>query len=104
MTEQSPHLEWFAVKESLSLNGHVCLYAGCDQATIARSKIDARKRLIDLKGPWLFGLCLDMTPIVETECNVAVLLNLEDNNTTTQSVNRSRGDEYNIARFGDNAH
>jgi hypothetical protein len=97
LTEQSPHPEWFAVKEPLSLNGHVCLYAGCGQATIARPKIDARKRLIDLKRPWLSGLGIDMSPIVEAECNVAVLLNLEDNNTTTQSVNRSRGDENSIA-------
>jgi hypothetical protein len=104
LTEQSPHPEWFAVKEPFSLNRHVCLHAGRDQATVARSKIDARKRLIDLKRSRLSGLCVDMSPIVETECHVAVLLNLEDNNITAQSVNRSRGNEYSIAWFRDNSH
>jgi hypothetical protein len=104
LTEQSPHPEWFTIKESFALNGHVCLYAGRDQATDAPLKIYAGKRLIDLKRPWLSSLRVDMAPIVKAERHVAVLLNLEDNNITAQSVNRSRRDEYGITWFGDNAH
>jgi hypothetical protein len=104
LTKQSPHPEWFAIKESLALNGHVCLYAGRGQAAGAPFKIYAGKRLIDLKRPWLSSLRVYMTPVVKAECNVAVLLNLEDDNITAQSVNRSRRDEYGITWFGDNAH
>ena len=104
MTEQSPQPERFAIKESLALNGHGCLYAGRDQAAGAPFKIYAGKRLIDLKRPWLSSLRVDMAPVVKAECNVAVLLNLEDNNVAAQSVNRSRRDEYGIARLGGNAH
>jgi hypothetical protein len=104
LTEQSPHPEWFAIKESLALNGHGCLYAGRNQAAGAPLKIYAGKRPIDLKRPWLSSLRVYMTPVVKAECNVAVLLNLEDDNITAQSVNRSRRDEYGITWFGDNAH
>jgi hypothetical protein len=104
LTEQSPHPEWFAIKESLALNGHVCLYAGRDHAPDAPFKIYAGERLIDLKRPRLSSLRVYMTPVVKAECNVAVLLNLEDNNITSQSVNRSRRDEYGITWLGDNAH
>jgi len=104
LTEQSPHPEWFAIKESLALNGYVCLYAGRDQAADDSFKIYAGKRLIDLKRPWLSSFRVYMTPVVKAECNVAVLLNLEDNNAAAQSVNRSRRDEYGIAMLGDNAH
>jgi len=43
-------------------------------------------------------------PNRKAERHVAVLLYFEDNNITAQSVNRSRRDEYGIARFWDNAH
>ena len=45
-----------------------------------------------------------MAPIVKAECNIAVLLDLEDNNVVAQSMNRSRRDEYGVARLGDNTH
>jgi hypothetical protein len=80
LTEQSPQPEWLAIEESLSLDGHGGLYARRDQATGAPFKIDAGKRLIDLQRPWFSSLRVNVTPVVKAECDVAILLDLEDNN------------------------
>jgi len=45
-----------------------------------------------------------MAPIVKSECHIAILLNLENHNIVAQSVNRSRRDEYGIARLRGDAH
>src|ERR1035438_6890376 len=93
-----------AIKESLALNRCGSLHTGRDQAAIARSKLYAGKCLINLQRPRLQGLLVNMPPIVKPECHIAILLNLEDDNTLTQSVNRSRRDENGIARLRHNAH
>ena len=54
------------------------------------------KSLLDLEGPWLTRLRVDMTPIVKTESHITVLLNLKDNNAGAQRMNRSRRDEYSV--------
>jgi hypothetical protein len=92
-----------AIKESLALNRCGSLHAGRDQATIARSELYAGKSFINLQWPWFFGLRVDMTPIVEPECDIAVLLNFKDDNILTQTVNRPTGDEYGISRIRGNA-
>jgi hypothetical protein len=74
-----------AIKESLALNRCGSLHAGRDQATIARSELYAGKSFINLQWPWFFGLRVDMTPIVEPECDIAVLLNFKDDNMNTAS-------------------
>jgi hypothetical protein len=99
LPKQSPQLERITVKESLALNRCSRFNAGRNQATIARSKIYAGKSLIHLQRPRLVGLRVDMAPIVKPECHIAVLLDLKNNNILTQSVNRSGGDEYGIARL-----
>ena len=76
--------------KSLSRSTGVCgFYTGRDQAAIALSEIYAGKSLINLQRPWLFGLRVDMAPIVKAKCRIAILLNLEDNNIVAQRVNRS---------------
>jgi hypothetical protein len=80
LTEQSPQPEWLAIEESFALNGHGGLYAGRDQAKVAPFKIYAGKRLIDLQRPRFSSLRVDVTPVVKAERDVAVLLDLEDNN------------------------
>jgi len=69
-----------AIEESLALNRCGSLHAGHDQATIARSKLYAGKSLIHLERPRLLGFRIDMTPIVKSECHIAILLNLENHN------------------------
>jgi len=91
-----------AIKKSLALNRFGSLHAGCDQATIARSKLYAGKSPIDLKRPWFSSLRVNMTPVVKAECDVAVLLDLKDNNVVAQSVNSSRRNKYGVARLRDN--
>ena len=78
-----------AIKESLALNRCRSLHAGRDQATVARSELDAGKSLIHLERPRLLGLRIDMAPIVKSKCRIAILLNLENHNIVAQSVNRS---------------
>jgi hypothetical protein len=103
LTEQSPQPEWLAIKDPLALNRRGGLYARRDQAKRASFKIYASKCLIDLKRPWFSSLRVDVTPVVKAECDVAVLLDLKDDNIAAQSVNRSRRDEYGISRLGDNS-
>jgi hypothetical protein len=104
LTEQSPKSERLAIKESLALNGRGGLDAGCNQASGTPFKIYTGKRLFDLKRPRFSSLRIDMSPIVEAECDVAVLLDFKDNNVVAQSVNSSRRDKNGVAWFGDDAH
>src|ERR1017187_10377549 len=93
-----------AIEESLTLDRFGGLHTGRNQPTIARSELYASKSLIHLERPRLRGFRVDMAPIVKPECHIAILLNLENHNIVAQSVNRSRRDEYGIARLWGNAH
>src|SRR5665811_2632718 len=77
------------MKESLAFCWCCRLHHGRDQAgrTIVR-KINACKRLIDLKGPLLASLRIDMVPVVQAKRHIAVLLNFECYDVAAQGVNR----------------
>src|ERR1022692_804096 len=79
----------FTMKESLAFCRCCRLHHGRDQAgrTILR-KINACKRLIDLKWPPLASLRIDMVPVVQAKRHIAVLLNFECYDVAAQGVNR----------------
>src|ERR1035437_4857258 len=94
----------FTIKEFFALHGRGAPHDGSDEANVAARKINTGKRLIELEWPRLSGLCVNMTPIVKAECHIAVLLNLKDNDTASQGVNRSSRNEYAVAWLRDDAH
>ncbi len=62
-----------------------------------RRKVDAGKRLLNLEWPRLACLCAHMTPVVQAERNVAVLLNFKHYDAASQGVDRSSRYEDGIA-------
>jgi hypothetical protein len=77
------------MKESLPFHGSRRLYHWrYPTGRTTLRKINAAKRLIDLEWPRLAGLGIDMVPVVQAKCHIAVLLNLECYEVSAQSVNR----------------
>jgi hypothetical protein len=96
---QAPQPECVAVKESLALSRLSRFYRRPHQTGCAIYKINASKRLIDFEFSRPTRLRIDMTPVVEAKCRVAVLLNLEHHNVSTQRVDRPGWNEDPIAGF-----
>jgi hypothetical protein len=92
-----------AIEELFEPNRRCGLYGGRLQATGAIIEIYTGKSLLHLEGAWLTRLRVDMTPIVETESHITVLLNLKDNNTSAQCMNRSCGNKNGVAWGRDDA-
>ena len=91
---KAPQPEWRTIKELLPLHWPSRLYLWCNKAAGATGEIDAGKRLVNLERTWLPCLRVNMIPVEKTECDIAVLLDLKDNNVAAQSVNRSSGYEH----------
>jgi hypothetical protein len=89
LSAQTPQPEMFTMKESLAFCRCCRLHHGRDQAgrTTLR-KINAGKRLIDLKWPPLASRRIDRVPVVQAKRHIAVLLNFECYDVAAQSVNR----------------
>ena len=99
LSTQAPQPELFAMKESFALDGRLRLQQRRHQTALAGAKINASKRLIDLKRPRFACLSVNMAPVVEAKSYVAVLLNLENYDVATQRMNRPRRCENGVARL-----
>ena len=86
----------FAIKEPFALHGLELLNERHDRSDRSLRKINARHRLLDLQWSMLKSLRIDLVPIIETKCHVAVLLHLE-NHQVAQRMNGPRADEDCIA-------
>src|SRR5665647_483666 len=87
----------FTVKKLLTLHWQYCLQYRHHRANHTLCKINAGKRLIDLKCPWLASFEINMIPIVQTKCYIAVLLNLKHHDVATHSMNSPGRQENGIA-------
>jgi len=99
---QAPQPERVTMKEPLAPDRRFCLHHRRHQTCLTIDEINTGKRLLDLEWAWLFGIGVNMAPVIEAKRNVAVLLNLKHNDVAAQRVNRSGRDENAIAGLGRN--
>ena len=78
--DQPVKLERFTIKELFPLDWRCRLNAGRHKASGVSIEIYAGKSLIDLQRTKLAGLRVYVFPVVKSECYIAVLLNLKNNN------------------------
>ena len=96
---QTPQPEVLTMKEPLAQNRGLGLHEWRLQTGRTLSEIDAGECPIDLELPRLTCLRINVAPVVEAKCHVAVLLNLEYDSAPTQGVNRPDRKENGVARL-----
>jgi hypothetical protein len=96
---QAPQPERLALKQSLTADRGRGFRDGLHQTARAAAKVDTVERLIHLERPRLACLRVHMIPVIQAKRHVAILLNLERDDTAAQRVNRPSGYEDGVARF-----
>src|SRR3977135_2914194 len=92
----------FTIEEPLAQRGLPLLDDRHDRGDCSLRKINACHRLLDLQCSMLQGLGIDLVPIIETKRDVAVFLNLK-NDQVAQRMHGPCGDEDGIAGGWDEA-
>ena len=73
---------------------------GCHRTDCALREIDAGHGLIDLQGPWLARLGIDVVPVEETKRDVAVFLHFKDHDVA-QRMDGPSPNQDRVARLGE---